>query len=113
MAKTTKEWEKRLQSIANDAGKGDLHPVYLALCADALRQWEQLTEELATRPELVDEAEKMNQYGGWTERSVPPEFTMQSKLIQTIRGLLKDMGLVDLSVDPLAKIKRRLGVGVN
>ena len=109
--KTTLEWQRKLQQVADDNGKGELNPVLLPLCADALRQWELVTEELSTRPKLVDEWTDFDK--GRTERSRPPEFDMQARLIGIIRQLLKDMGMVDLSVDPLAKLKKRLGMSAS
>lgn len=100
------DWETRLKQIASDAGKDSLNPVLLGLLVDQLKQWEKLTEELATRPALADE---LTTDGGLV-RTIPPEFNMQAKAIQNIRLLLKDLGLVDLSVDPLAKLKKRLGM---
>ena len=102
--KTPEEWQQRLQQIARDAGKPELNPVLLMLCADQLAQWEKLTEELATRPALADEL--CTDQG--LVRTIPPEFNMQAKAITAIRLLLKDLGLVELSVEPLKKLRNRL-----
>jgi hypothetical protein len=108
---TSTQWQARLKQVAIDYGVGDLNPILLPLCATALAQWEQVTEEVTTRPELVDSY--FTKDGQLAQRDVPPEFKMQVALIGQIRSLLKDLGLIDLSKDPLRAIRKRLGVGAN
>lgn len=102
----TIDHKARILQLARDAGKPPerLCPILVDMLAQLMAQWLLVTEELNTRPALADE---LVAEGGLI-RTVPPEFQMQAKLIANIRAILKDLGLIDLSNDPLKKLREKL-----